>query len=338
MTLRITHFNFIRFKPSLDVEKQSIPAHTALEGLWKHALGVMSIIPPSVAKSGFVAAIRNWRDEIAAAQAAMKGLPIPHNVAVSGDSITALERGSNDLAERIDSLEKRRGNAGALILSEGRGIAGKYYAQMLFDNTLEQHRTTVQTLNALISAVGEMRDGRVENLGVFESGTAVAVRIHVEALEDDATAKTTAYAAGVTTVRFNVSPRMPVDFHAGLSYYRLKETEFVQVREVTGGDLFREIAKPDDSSALVAFMTYRFASPRSLLGRIGLTVGTGLRKPGERLYLGGSLRFGRRIFLSGGTVTMEVKEGVNSVSADLFETLRSTRKWGGFFAISATPL
>jgi len=124
------------------------------------------------------------------------------------------------------------------------------------------------------------------------------------------------------------------------AYTHVADVDIEKVRQATGIDAFQEIEKPTNDADVIAFMSYMF-TPQ--LGRydpgIGLTIGTGLKNIGERLYFGGSFKFSSRLVFTVGGLTQKVKEGDRVLQADknLFESLKNVRELGWFFSLSATP-
>lgn len=135
----------------------------------------------------------------------------------------------------------------------------------------------------------------------------------------------------------------PPDFavHAGVTYARVADAEFERVGALSGQDLFSPIEERGSRADFAVFVSQRLAGTVDGV-RAYATIGTGLRRPGETLLLGGSAGISRTL-VTAGLATATVDEGVQPVpdqifrvGADrtLFARLQRTRDWGFFIAVS----
>ena len=138
----------------------------------------------------------------------------------------------------------------------------------------------------------------------------------------------------------------PVALHAGIAYTALADTEFEAVQALSGQDLFGAVRERESRADFGVFVSQRLWSGEG--GGIGAyaTLGTNVSRPGDVLFLGGSLSVSRAMVTVGGATGL-VAEGVSPVrdevfrgSGDrgLFATVWDRREWAFFAAVSFAVL
>jgi hypothetical protein len=144
-----------------------------------------------------------------------------------------------------------------------------------------------------------------------------------------------------TTTEYFVHSKLPVVFHGGYSYSKLRDVEFETVRSLDQTDLFSEIRKNTETlNTMVAFLSLgRSFFVEEKLGAF-LSIGTDFSDPGDRLYVGVSGQFYKRFFFTVGKLNATVTEGENRVlervgnateSRELFTALATRRDWSQWF-------
>ena len=129
-----------------------------------------------------------------------------------------------------------------------------------------------------------------------------------------------------------------------LAFSSLSQVEFEAVRALNGGDLFTKVKDEEDTEELVVFLSYELAS---FFGQdeveLAATLGTGIKDPGETLFVGGSVELFGKLWLTVGGISSEVAEEGNRVvdelgdalgTRDLFDSFSKRRAWEVFFAVS----
>lgn len=221
-------------------------------------------------------------------------------------------------------------------------IAEAYYAQELYDAQLVHHNETLAKLKVFIDRAHESLRGRTKDLPSQKAGTIVTVTVRAKPLNDTGDETKQAAEAGPITVSYYVQSDRPLMFHAGAAYTRIDMVEFEKIQKDLTRDVFQEVDAPDASADLIAYMTYMLTPEvDNWAGGFGLTIGTGLRDLGKRLYLGATFRLTNRLILTGGgfsqTVTEADGRALSEANPKLFDAIKRVKQWGWFAGVSATP-
>ena len=408
VSLRITHFNFLRYTPEFTVATREIPNYALLEGLWTQILQVDPGFQAQLAGAGagpdtFLGRLAEWRQTILTVRRnlATHTKAVPKTVALDDKEIGEIVADRDDLAADLVTLETNRARAEEKILQPADVIfelrtaatattadaaaaaqkayddakaanapaatlanlkkraddaaaaaaavertvvmsspspnAEAYYAQQLYDAALAEHRALVGKVETFITLADEVKNGRVKDFEAQKAGTIVTATIRVQSLTTDRETTDNAAKEKPTTVRYLVSSERPVVAHIGGAYTRIDDVSVEKVQRL-GNDVFKEIDEANGGADLVVYLTYML-TPLPLTRGWGLTLGTGVTKPGERLYLGASAKLTDRLVLTGGRMTQELREGSSALvgSGDLFESVKNVRHWGWFGSVSFTP-
>ena len=179
-------------------------------------------------------------------------------------------------------------------------------------------------------------NGDIKQIGKKDSGTIISIGLSPARRDSDpTTAKSVSFEYFVHAVR-------PFVFHVGYSYSALADVRFEKVRSLNDTDLFARVKNQNNTDELTAFLSLELYSWGSD-GDFGVlaSLGTAFNDPGEQLFLGASLRFLGRAFVSVGASTSNVPVGGTEVTDSpggqqrlLFDLFTEERQWSSFVAIS----
>lgn len=330
VTIRSTHFNFIKYAIRYEIEETVVESYVLLARLWSGILGfdlgsLTKDVSTLKAESGN--AIVDWASAVARAQAKLDA----EVQAAPGEAfLTTIQ---------IDAV----GNSVKALAEVRSEVMTKYLAALQFNAFAEFeqygkvkvfHDAVLGRLDAYVDLASLTASGQVKTIPKKNGGTIVTVTM---------TPATTAGAdrAPVLAVEYFSHSRLPLTFHAGYARSGLDEFDFEEVAAFARSDLFARIKTNDNTQTFTAFMTYEpQAWVRDKVAG-GVTIGTDVVKPGQRLFLGGSIRYGRFVFTYGG-MSGELTDGVDPVieplgggTRQLFGALVTRRDWAQFFAFSA---
>ncbi len=223
-------------------------------------------------------------------------------------------------------------------------IAEAYYAQSLYDAQLVHHKELVDKMKIFIDRLTESLQGRSRDLDSQKAGTIVTVTIRPKPVANSSPEVTKAATkAGPIVFTYYVQSEKPLMYHLGAIYTRIQDFDYEKVQKGLAGDVFQRIEKSEGGSDLIAMMTYLPLAENDnyFTNGFGLTIGTGVKNLGQRLYLGGSFTFFDRLILNGGkfsqTVTTSDGNALSATTPNLFEGIKKTKEWGWYFGLSATP-
>lgn len=351
LSVRIYNFNFIRFTPVVGSTAQEIPQYNMLTSLWSQALSVslpavnlaapMAAAPagPPPVANEFLVAFAQWRASITAARDTLKIAldSVPSRVALDSTAVARIAVLRQNLERNVARMDSARKATEAEIVNTLSSNEEAYYAQSIYDTESRIHREISDQIGVYTRQAALTEGGQTYTIDRRDAGTIVTTTITVRA-NTDRPEDTKAAAAEVPTVISHVvDSRLPVQFHTGPAYTNINAVSFEKVRAADGTDVFRLIDEPDASADLVAYLSYELASVADQARGIYLTLGTGLRRPGEQLFVGATARLHERLFLTGGGMSRQLREGTQAIGDDLFTSLRGVTKWGWFAGISTTP-
>jgi hypothetical protein len=214
-----------------------------------------------------------------------------------------------------------------------------YYASILYDKQLLIHEKVVQKFKAFFAAGRKTYRGTRINIGKKESGTLVTITMTPVGLSNENIE--IANKTRPVSVQYFVQSDKPVVFHVGYSLAFLEDTEFEKVRTLAGNDGFTLIQGECYSLELSAFLSYELLKSNDEKQSLGITLGTDMTSPGDKIYIGISGRLFEHWFFTIGAVTGEIVEGVNEQIGNpeikLFESIKTTRDWGFVLGISLSP-
>ena len=208
----------------------------------------------------------------------------------------------------------------------------------VFEQIEAQHRAIDAKLATFVSSATLVRDGWRKSLGRKKAGTLVTVSLGAENLAD------ATQDAEPVTLSYLVRSSRPLLLHLGFSYSRLKDAEFDKVRTLGAGDLFSRVKAIDDSEGYVINLSYALHDfDEAGRFRFLATLGTELSKPGDTLFVGGSvLLFDHLVVTSGGVAgtesagtqkTLDTVAGILD-SRELFAAVTQRRAFSWFLGVS----
>jgi hypothetical protein len=347
--IRVRHVNLLRYALDFDTKETVIDTYVFLETLWKQVLGLGTRAAPSFARSAvsasdeekaFVNAINAWRKALAEADDDLSTFLAKFPTLTLTDADEAAIKANLDVVKTtVTNLEKNRAAAeNAIVRSENFPI---------YDATVVLHQGVIDRLNAFRNLAAQVAAGLDKRIKFGAAGRVVAVTVTATDIN------TKAEKAGTSIgVEFFVHSTLPVTFHVGYTVRGLSEARFETVQSVIAAgttDLFTKVQDTSASSGFTAFMSYRVCKVATASrGCPQLTIGTDFKNVGDRLYGGVSWPLGRA-FITVGAVNGETQEGQNKVTdiigsvgqavnaRELFTTIATKRKWGGFVGLSFAP-
>jgi hypothetical protein len=335
IAVRSTHFNFVNYTLRYEVEETVVESYVLLAKLWEQILGLgdLSVLAADIRTRAtpppFQTALLRWINAIVAAERAVEG---PRNQFTGN---VHLSDGQLEIvAKQLEAATTARD-----------GLLKAYNELPQFDDfqDYERYGKVRPVHEAVLGRVGAYLDlasltlrGQLKNIGKKKGGTFVTVTITPAVREGSD-------GSPVLITEYFSHSRFPLTFHAGYVGSALDDFDFEQVRALGGRDLFAAVKTNTNIQSVAAFLSYELRSWRQ--GSVGVlaTIGTDFSKPGERLYLGGSVRMFRRVMLSVGGASAEVKEGVSPVfeqvgdalnARELFGAISTRRAWEGFVGLS----
>lgn len=346
VSLRLTHFNFLRYEPTFTTEVKQIQGYAELAQLWTQFL---TATPASLATSStllqrnqptFIDALNAWRRGINKATDVLGGnlAAVPLAVGLSDDDVKKIVEMRDSELKEPKSLEDQRLMVEGLLLAFTSTVEA-WYAQELYDAELKRHDAVIGRINLFIKRAGEVESGRLKQFDSQKQGTIVTTSIAVTPFTSSADEAERAAREQITTVSYYVQSKLPLVFHAGPAYTNIADVDITKVERPAVGDVFQEVTKPKSEADLIIFMTYMLTPIAYDTPGLGLTIGTGLKDIGTRIYLGATAKFNERLLLSGGAFSQTTTEGDVAFSADpkLFTTVKKVKKWGYFVSVSVSP-
>ena len=339
LRIRVVGANLLKYGLKIETREKVVDSYVDLEKLWREVLTLVPSIDTRAAVREFVAAVREWRDElerhdaeVSAFAGGFKGLTV-----TCGER-NAIRAEAEAVKGRLAELEGRRKTAFNLIAE-----AGDF---AVYDRTLELHNATVGRLRSFAVRGAAAADGVTQRITFGAAGRIVTVTMTLADLVSGVD-------PGVTeVVEFFVHSTLPVTFHAGYSYSALDSFEFERVAAAPGVDLFAQINEGKNTSGFTAFLSYRLGGAQPAPGKRDyfLTLGTDFANPGKRLFIGATTRV-KKLMLSAGIATASVRdarpadkvndiiEGVGEVlgTRELFTRIQTTRQWRPFAAVTFAP-
>ena len=343
VNIHVTNFNFINYTVSYKVEETVVETYVMLEKLWQQLLGIPVFGTPNLSPAdmrehgqavcrGFQQCGANWAFKIATVQIALGQFleEFAGQTHVTETNKTTIE----DHAAQLKTHQKDVREMLNVIVDNPANGPKEFEEITRFETVFAKQEKLFEKIDAYVAAADMVANGKTYPVGKKKTGTIVAVSL---------TPKDQSQADGkpTTTSEYFVHSKLPVVFHAGYSYSKLKDVEFETVRSLEQTDLFSEIRKNTETlNTMVAFLSVG----RSFLvdEKVGafLSIGTDFSDPGDRLYVGASVQLYKRFFLTAGKLNATITEGVNPVlervgnaaeSRELFTALNTRRDWSEWF-------
>lgn len=329
------HFNFVNYTIEYGVDESVVASYVTLEKLFAQLIGLTPFQPVRLKAlaecTTFDGCLAFWAWRIERTD---------HDLA----DYTREFAGTIALSAAQESAIADRARAIALARGELTRALEKILADMLpetvsdvdaFARVRARHDALLTKLDAYTSAAALVAGGERHAVGRKKPGTIVTITLtpkNADRLAQPLTA----------SAAYFVHSRIPLVFHAGYSYSGLRDVRFDRLRGLANTDLFSEVQSNAHTSALTAFLSLGRTWKSANLGAYG-TIGTDFTKPGDRIYVGGSVQLFKRLFVSTGIVGGNVSTGADPIveelgtavnARELFGTIASTRQWKPFGAIS----
>lgn len=343
VNIHVTNFNFINYTISYKVEETVVESYVMLEKLWQQLLGIPLFGTPNISSAneeegckGFQQCGANWAFEIATVQVELTKFlsEFAGQTHVNDQNKTTINSHAKELKERQKDIVRMLN----LIVDTPANAPKTLPEISQLETVFAKQVKLFEKIAAYIAAADLVANGKTYPVGKKKSGTIVAVSL---------TPKDQSQADGkpTTTPEYFVHSKLPVVFHAGYSYSKLKDVEFKTVPSLEQTDLFSEIRRNTETlNTMVVFLSLG----RSFLvdEKIGafLSIGTDFSDPGDRLYIGASLQIYKRFFFTVGKLNAAVTGGLNPIlervgnateSRELFTVLNTRRDWSEvFYSIS----
>lgn len=346
--LKVTNFNFIRFNLEHEIKEDVIESYKVLENLWKQVVSIDTYVDLFAGikfKNKFLEKLVDWRKKLRSREDALKTYldGFTANVYVEEKDIEDLKERIEDDVKIVEDLEDLR-----IIVQDNifksETAQEAYYASVLYEQQLKIHKEVIDKFKAFFTAGRLVCRGKEIKLGRKESGTKVTTILNpvgIKEAENKKTEKPKTEIGRPATIQYFVQSDMPVVFHVGYSFSRLKNIEFEKIQSLAGNDVFVQIKDEEISQNLSAFLSYELFVSNNLERSLSLTIGTDVVNPGKKIYLGASAKLFRRWFVTIAGATSEIIVGVGEENGDsqikLFQSVKKTRKWGIVIAISISP-
>lgn len=363
VSVTVTHFNFLRYAVSFDVNTTVVETYATLDKLWKQTFGIVETAveiaglreetPPEC--TGVDGCISRWlfnarRIEVALdaelrkyAQAGLTAGEVGHIVKAA-----AASRKTGADCPTLAAVENLECTSGILLNSRARAEQALFEGfrtnsvnqsnMDYFARVDAQHAQLLNRLDAFVTAAGLVQAGQVRRIPRQKAGTVVSIAVSAKRAEGGP-------AVSSVEVEYFVHSKLPVVYHVGYAYSRLKEVDFEKVRALDNKDLFAQVKSTASTSALSAFLSLQLCAWGSAgtFGGLYGTIATDFAKPGERVYLGLSSRLFQKLFLTVGVASAARREGKHAVlervgdaldARELFATTVGRRDWKPQFGVS----
>jgi hypothetical protein len=336
VSVRVRNFNFLHYTIEYNVEEETVESYVTLEKLFSQVFGLTDLVSRfAVAPcSSFGECLTDWRFKIVLAGIALdKELAKYAGVGtgLSPEQVSEIQTFAKGLKSQRESVL----NARARTLDH----QPESQAEVSWFETIDaKHDKLLAKIAAFQSSANLIENGQVKFIGKKKAGTIVTVNLIPKDLQQASTGQP-------VSVEYFVHSSLPVRFHVGYAGSGLSDVDFATVRTLAGRDLFSQVKNEDGTAEFSAFLTYELYSWTWIekdFG-LGLTLGTDFKDPGDRIYVGASLRLFERFVLSAGGASAVVAEGENPVldelggllqARELFTTITSTRDWQLFIGVS----
>lgn len=350
----VQHFNYLRYTLKFNIEEQRAESYSYLTKLWG------SILSPTLGDILFDAQTRDRRgNELTRKLQKLYSLSRDLDGAVA--SATAKYTATGLTTTEASALAKLRGNEadtppGGIvsmrtvtaeafneverrILSSAEAFEAIYSTHQAMYKAVVDHYHVVDERAQIFLALSAKTIGvEIKRVGKREAGTRVTFTLTAA----DGSGATTA----VNEVSYFVQSTMPLVAHGGIAFSGLNDVTFTKVRRsATFGEeeLFQRTTNEDESTAYTLFLGWQFYGSgndvetdqrKSKVGA-AFSLGTDVRQPGKRIFLGPSLLWLNRLVLSAGIVLGKESEGENDAfEPNVFRIIREKPKSSYFFSLS----
>jgi hypothetical protein len=142
VSVRVDHFNFMFFEPTMTVEAKTVPGYELLEKLWSQVLGLSPAALGTVgaaadieqrllgAQSPFLEALEDWRTKIRAGDQQLRTRigALKRTVALTNDDLAQLKESRDVSARTAKGLDDARVKTEGLILRQYAAVGDAEYA------------------------------------------------------------------------------------------------------------------------------------------------------------------------------------------------------------------
>jgi hypothetical protein len=342
VTIDVNHFNFLRYTVQFDIQEDSIGSYRALERLWSQVFLIGGTLAsgnrtePTPVEKALIAWHRRLEDVDAGLTEIRDAFPEP---GLTDEQVKAVcEKGQLANAWKLE-IEGLRKTASDLL------AGGNWNEYQIYRSIIQDHNSVMERLRLFATAATRTVTGAQKVITTRNAGTVVTVTL--TAKDESGSLRGSPIA-----LEYFVRSRLPLAFHTGMAYSGLRDIDFEKVRALEGEDLWTQTRNSNNSYDLIAFLSMEaFARRPVIFGtptEIGIlpTLGTGVSKPGDKLFVGLSLQVWR-FFLSGGGVSGNVATGEHPIvdeignqlgTRELFDAVTNRRQWGWYGSISLNVL
>jgi hypothetical protein len=322
VNLRVINFNFVNYTVSYKVDETVVESYVMLDKLWSQLLGLPLLggiaagaldagAPPC---KGFQQCAGRWAMAIVTTN-----IELGTFTSESANK-TYIEDKGEAVKDHAEKLADRRTEIGAHLNAIMNTVENQPQSPndvSTFENIYAKQEKLFEKLDAYAAAADLVENGKVYVLGKKKAGTIVAISL---------TPKNQAQADGKpsVTAEYFVHSKLPVVFHAGYTYARVQEVKFQTVRALADTDLFSEVRSGSGGiGSMAAFLSLGRSFQQDEKVGAFFSIGTDFSKPGDRLYLGGSLQLFKRVFVTVGVASIKTEQGVNPIVTRIGDTLQT---------------
>lgn len=334
--VKVIRFNFVHYALQFAVEEQQVESYVALDKLWKQLVGFTgaAFAASQGERTAFEDKLVEWLSSIRETEEDLKAFLNDARYKTIGLTESQANE-MRDKAERMGAAKEDllKLHFDALQLMNGGTLEDIGW----YDKILPQHEALLARIDAFSQGAALSINGRTWVVGKKKAGTLVTATFTPKAVDGSEQEP--------FRLEYFVHSKLPVLFHVGYAYSDFSQVEFEKIRALNGQDVFALVRGDKGTDAFTAFLSFEIWSWRWKNHSFGTlaTLGTDLTSPGDKVYVGGSLRLFERFLISGGVSTRVDAEGTDpfiedlgdSVGArELFLVMSSKRDWTGFVAVT----
>ncbi len=198
---------------------------------------------------------------------------------------------------------------------------------------------TTAALSDLERRIKLTQTGKWFNIGAKPFGSNITIALIPVRATNTAGATVEATAAKPKALSYSVHPALPFVFHVGFTRSWLDDNKLVSNSYGDTGsyEQVRDVGHTDQFSAFATYAPNRWHAD---VGQFGVALGTDIKDPGTRFYLGGSYLpsgMNRRLVITAGVATAIVESGrtpMPDAGPDFYDTIEQKRDFDAFVAIS----
>lgn len=339
--LHIRSFNFIRYSAELSLETEECAACETLAGLWK---GIFNFPGISFTVSGaqFWPALLRWRTMVISTTTNFQDNVLDATHYEEEYLTKATLENTKDYAGILQDIETVEGYQKALLVQRG-VVFGLITSRDEFEVAvaLEEgaHASFMQSAQNFLqlarhSVSGQRKDIRTLAEAPIKPNSFVTVSFGSVDRDGNATGTS-------DSVSYFLQSRIPVRAHFGGAFSGLDDNSFEPTSLFGVFDVFTQVREDSEQQDFVAFLSYEWPMKKNPEGAAWqATLGTGFSDPGETIYVGGGIRFLKRLVVTAGLAFGKVTEGVTPLPVfeedleKLFLNFAERNEEEFFFAVS----